>query len=77
MDTKVLIIGSQGQIGTELTAYLTARYGAANVIESDIQQKNPSPCTFVALDATDKNAVYELVKKENIDTVYLLAAMLS
>ena len=77
MDTKVLIIGSQGQIGTELTAYLTARYGAANVIESDIQQKNPSPCRFVALDATDKNAVYELVKKENIDTVYLLAAMLS
>lgn len=74
---KVLIIGSQGQIGTELTAYLSNRYGAENVIESDLVQKNPSPCRFVQLDATDKAAIFELVKKEQVNTIYLLAAMLS
>jgi len=74
---RVLILGSQGQIGTELTAYLANRYGASNVIESDLVQKNESPCRFVQLDATDQQAIYNLVKQENIDTIYLLAAMLS
>lgn len=77
MQKRVLIIGSQGQIGTELTAYLANRYGSENVIESDLVQKNPSPCRFVQLDAMDQQAIFNLVKKENIDTIYLLAAMLS
>lgn len=77
MQKKVLIIGSQGQIGTELTTYLAARYGAENVIESDLNQKSISPCRFEKLDATDAQAVYELVKREQIECIYLLAAMLS
>ena len=33
---KILIIGANGQIGTELTAALAQRYGRAAVISSDL-----------------------------------------
>ena len=40
METKILIIGACGQIGTELTAKLRATYGVNNVIASDIRKLN-------------------------------------
>ena len=38
MQTKILIIGACGQIGTELTAKLRSTYGVENVIASDIRK---------------------------------------
>nr|5Z76_A Chain A, Artificial L-threonine 3-dehydrogenase [synthetic construct]5Z76_B Chain B, Artificial L-threonine 3-dehydrogenase [synthetic construct]5Z76_C Chain C, Artificial L-threonine 3-dehydrogenase [synthetic construct]5Z76_D Chain D, Artificial L-threonine 3-dehydrogenase [synthetic construct] len=75
---KILIIGACGQIGTELTLALREIYGNENVIASDIREggrHNSGP--FEVLDATDKNALEEVVEKYKITQVYLLAALLS
>jgi nucleoside-diphosphate-sugar epimerase len=40
MNTKILIIGACGQIGTELTKKLRNIYGVENVIASDIRKLN-------------------------------------
>lgn len=78
---KVLVIGSMGQIGTELVERLREMYGTENVIASDIKELNASELEKIApyesLNILDKNRLYEIVKKHNITQVYLLAALLS
>jgi nucleoside-diphosphate-sugar epimerase len=75
---KVLIIGAGGQIGVELTQNLSAIYGAENVIPSDLKDAGHFQYNqFETLDALDKNALFDLVKKHGITQVYHLAAMLS
>ena len=74
----VLIIGSQGQIGLELTQELRNIYGNDHVIASDV--KAPAGDTngpFEVLDVMDRNGLYEVFKKHNVKQVYLLAALLS
>jgi nucleoside-diphosphate-sugar epimerase len=44
---KILVIGSSGQIGTELVEGLRARFGNENVVASDI--KEPQARTVRAL----------------------------
>jgi nucleoside-diphosphate-sugar epimerase len=75
--TKVLIIGSQGQIGTELTKALCDKFGIDNVVASDIRKNSEPKCEFVELNALDKAGIIEVIKKHGITDVYLLAAMLS
>lgn len=75
---KVLIIGAGGQIGVELTENLSALYGNENVIPSDLKESGAfTKNTFEKLDALDKTALFDLVKKHGITQVYHLAAMLS
>jgi len=77
---KVLIMGAGGQIGVELTMALRGIYGEANVIASDIREAHPLLAgrgPYVILNAMDANATLELVKKEGITQIYLLAALLS
>lgn len=80
MPLKILIVGACGQIGSELTLALRQRYGNEAVVASDIKpptsielQKGP----FFTLDATDYSEFEHLVKSQDIDTVYMMAAMLS
>lgn len=80
MIPKILIIGASGQIGTELTQTLRAIHGVNQVIASDLNSPNNSPSIegpFEILDATDADAIINCVKKHQVNTVYLLAAMLS
>jgi nucleoside-diphosphate-sugar epimerase len=75
---KILIIGAGGQIGIELTENLSKIYGNDNVIPSDLKdnttfKNNP----YEKLDALDKTALFEIVKKHGITQIYHLAAMLS
>jgi nucleoside-diphosphate-sugar epimerase len=78
---KILVIGSVGQIGSELTMRLRSIYGNSNVVacyrktEPSEELANSGPLERV--DATDGEKVAELVKKYDIDTIYNLAALLS
>jgi len=80
MKKRILIIGACGQIGTELTMYLRQRFGSHKVIASDIREgdeelMNSGP--FEILDATNYEAIQEVVIRYEITEVYLMAAMLS
>lgn len=73
---RILIIGAGGQIGSELLDYLRDRHGVENVIGSDIKKleiEGPS----VELDVMDKAALHQIVKDYEVDTIYLLASLLS
>lgn len=74
---KILIVGSQGQIGLELTQELRTIYGNDNVIASDVKAPEQSNGPFETLDVMDKNSLNDVFKKHNVTQVYLLAALLS
>lgn len=77
---KILIIGSNGQIGVELTTALRTKYGQENVWATDIGEEHPllkNTGPFQILDVMDSNAVEALMKKESFTQVYLMAAILS
>jgi nucleoside-diphosphate-sugar epimerase len=77
---KILIIGSGGQIGTELVKKLRSIYGNDNVVASDLRQLTGEIVEngpFERIDSTNMMQIIEVVKKYNIDTIYNLAAILS
>ena len=80
MSEKVLVIGANGQIGTELVIALRNKYGAEQVIASDINNpayaiRNSGPFEFA--NVLDKETLHHLFNKHQPTQVYLLAAMLS
>ncbi len=80
MSSRILIIGACGQIGSELTFKLRELHGNDNVIASDISYNNLDVVNsglFEIVDAMDYASVKVCVEKYTIDTVYLMAAMLS
>ncbi|GCL63634.1 NAD-dependent epimerase/dehydratase family protein [Pseudaquabacterium pictum] len=75
---KILIIGANGQIGTELAEALARRHGDAAVVTSDLAPQGRVPgLRHEALDVTDAAALAAAVKRHGITQVYLLAAALS
>jgi nucleoside-diphosphate-sugar epimerase len=78
---KILVTGSVGQIGSELTMVLREKYGNENVVACGRKTKpseellNSGP--FEYLDITVKETVEKVVKKYDIDTIYNMAAILS
>lgn len=80
MASKILIIGACGQIGSELTSKLREQLGIDSVVASDIRKSNEELVNsgpFEIIDAKNLLSVKACVDKHNIDTVYLMAAMLS
>ena len=80
MKERILIIGSSGQIGTELVMELRSMYGNNNVIASDIRPSSSEVMEsgpFEKLDIMDEKLLRDVVKKYKITQVYLLAALLS
>ena len=80
MSSKILIIGAGGQIGSELTTKLREIYGQSNVIASDINTRNlelVNSGPFEIIDAKNFNAIKDCCKNYEIDTVFLMAALLS
>ncbi|MCU0421187.1 MAG: NAD-dependent epimerase/dehydratase family protein [Bacteroidia bacterium] len=73
----ILIIGSQGQIGLELTAELRTIYGNNHVIASDVKRPEQEDGPFEVLDVMDKENLNNIFKKHGVTQVYLLAALLS
>ncbi|MFL6673582.1 MAG: NAD-dependent epimerase/dehydratase family protein [Massilia sp.] len=75
---RILIIGANGQIGSELVAALAQKHGADNVIASDIGLDNIyGAARYTRLDVLDKDSVAKLVADEGVTQVYQLAALLS
>jgi len=75
---KILVIGSNGQIGTVLTNKLGQKFGFKNVIGSDLRlPENPTKFIFETCSVLDQNKLEKIIKKHNITDVYLLAAYLS
>ncbi|CAG5086733.1 NAD-dependent epimerase/dehydratase family protein [Parvicella tangerina] len=78
MNGRILVIGSNGQIGTELCAELARRYGADKVIASDIKEGvDQYEWTFEQLDVLDFERLKEVIAQNEVRQVYLLAALLS
>lgn len=79
---RILVLGSGGQIGSELTMRLREIYGGSNVVATDI---NPARLTeaiqqsgpVAACDATKAEEIAAIVDKYQIDTIYNLVAILS
>ncbi|TFW14809.1 NAD-dependent epimerase/dehydratase family protein [Duganella callida] len=75
---KILVIGANGQIGSELVEALAAQHGAQNVIAADISPTNLyNAARYLTLNVLDKQALAELIAQEDVTQVYQLAAMLS
>lgn len=77
---KILVVGSSGQIGTELVLELRKIYGYDNVVASDIKNSSSevmSSGPFETLNILDEKLLREIIKKHQITQVYLLAALLS
>jgi nucleoside-diphosphate-sugar epimerase len=75
---RILIIGANGQIGSELVSALADKHGADNVIAADIGTENRFGARrYTQVDVLDKSRVAQLVAAEGITQVYQLAALLS
>jgi nucleoside-diphosphate-sugar epimerase len=77
---KILVMGAAGQIGSELVPYLRNIYGDSNVIASDIRTEIPEILQggpYEIIDGLDAKKISEVVKNNEIDTVYNLIALLS
>jgi nucleoside-diphosphate-sugar epimerase len=78
---KILVIGSAGQIGSELVMALREKYGNKNVIAGinrtpaapDVMESGP----VERVDVMDKNDLASVVEKYGINQIYHLAAVLS
>jgi nucleoside-diphosphate-sugar epimerase len=75
---RILIIGANGQIGSELVGALAEQHGANNVIASDIGANNVyQAARYTQLDVLDRDGLAKFVADEGITQVYQLAALLS
>lgn len=79
---NVLVIGSTGQIGSELTMKLRRLIPEGNIVAGYIKGSEPKgdllesgPCSEV--DVCNAEQIADAVRKYDIDTVYNLAALLS
>ena len=75
--SRILIIGSEGQLGSELSSFLKKKSDLDNIILADIKDNSSSNLTYKKLDALNFNELESLVIDNNIDEVYHLAAILS
>ncbi len=74
---KILIIGANGQLGSELATTLAEKYGASQVITSDIAPAKSGALRHEILDVTDADALRRVVTENAITHIYHLAAALS
>jgi threonine 3-dehydrogenase len=74
---KILVIGASGQLGSVLSQQLQKKYGVDNVIATDLRFNQDFKGHFEILDATNMEALEKVVKANDIDQIYHLAAILS
>jgi len=77
MSQKILLLGANGQIGSELVETLRNNLGKENVISSDITPARSENGPHEIIDVLDKNAIEKSIINNEITQVYHLAALLS
>jgi len=76
----ILVTGAKGQVGSDLVAALRARYGAQQVVETDLQprtQTDGQALPYEVLDVRDRAQLETLLDRYQVDTIYHLAGVLS
>jgi len=78
---RILVVGSTGQIGSELTLALREKFGGENVVAVG-HRRAPSKALvetgpYITFDATNRDELEQAIKKYGIDTIYHMAAVLS
>ena len=78
---RILVTGSTGQIGSELTLELRKRYGGDNVIAAG-HKRQPSETLltsgpFEYVDLSNEESIEKAIRKYDVGTIYHLAAVLS
>ncbi len=76
MEKKILVTGALGQIGCELVVALKNKYGAQNVVASDLKE-NSEFFPYEKLDVMNVADIEKVIEKHQINTIYHLAAILS
>ena len=78
---RILVVGSNGQIGTELVIRLREIYGQSNVIAADIKDADKETIKqfgpYETLNVLNAKRLFEVVQQYKITQIYLLAALLS
>jgi nucleoside-diphosphate-sugar epimerase len=78
---KILVTGAGGQIGSALTPMLRTRFGAGDVIASDIRDdisaalRDSGP--YLKLDVTQPDDIRRTLEEHRIDIIYHMSAILS
>jgi nucleoside-diphosphate-sugar epimerase len=78
---KILVTGSTGQVGVELTQALRDRYGADNVIATGYNNRPANESqqdkSYCLLDIRDAALLNKIIEEHKCDTIFHLAALLS
>jgi nucleoside-diphosphate-sugar epimerase len=75
---RILVIGANGQIGSELVDALAAKHGAGNVIAADISPSSLYGAKiYEVVDVLNSERLAEIHDKYEVTQVYQLAALLS
>jgi len=78
---KIMIIGACGQIGSELTSALRSKYGREKVLAADKYPKSDQKLfendIYSSLNILERGKLKKAVKRNEIDTIFNLAAVLS
>lgn len=81
MSKTILIVGAGGQIGTELVSHLQSIYGEDRVIAAELRpevcKRMSEKARTVCLNALDRDAYAEVVRKYKPDWIFNLVAVLS
>jgi len=76
--SKILVTGALGQIGSELVPALCQRYGADNVVATDIRMPTgDGHGPFEHLDCTDARQLQDVVNRFKVRTIYHMGSLLS
>ena len=75
--SRILIIGSEGQLGSELSNFLKDKKDTNSIVLSDIKENSSSSLKYVQLDAMNYSELEKIVKDFKISEIYHLAAILS
>lgn len=79
---KILVTGVKGQIGVKLLPKLIEKYGAENIIATDVAKELTigglsNKVNYQQLDVTDREKMEYVIHKEKINYVCHLAGILS